>query len=710
MIKARKIFNFRPLFYAFLAMMLAICVARDVFAGSAKHIVFAVIVLVVFLLYGLFKRRWAALVLVFCAFGFGLGWHFLGLATFVGKQFTGEVQVVGRISDDLDVSPYGNSVTAVLKDVKIDGQSTRNIYLTIKAGSSNNSQADALSKVQPGQVVTFVSQVQQAKLFELGQFQSFYYRANAPYVATVNVGDVVVQGTHLKFDEKVRLGVKDLLFSNMGEENGAVAYAVLFGDKSDISDQTLAAYKTAGVVHLLTVSGLHVSFLVLLLGFVLKKLRVRGVWNFLTCALLLLLYAYLCGFSPSVVRASIMGLVLLGTQISGRWYDALSAVGLSGLLILLVSPLSAMDIGFEMSYFCVLGIFVLSPLFTKFFRKFLPKVVAESFAISVAVQIGILPFLAQIFSGLNFLTFFVNLIVIPIFAVLYPLLFVSTILCAAMPFLGFLLKFCGFGFVAIEEIAAFFGETKLIFALKRFDIFFVAACALLCFLLCKFFMSKKKMKILASVGALCVATFLLAGVPIFVQKSSVVCAYNGSASMLVFTNSQKQSLIVDFAGKTFSQSVLDELNIKTVENAVVLQDATLDIESARFVGVKNIVRSDGGEGYAEEILVQPNQAVLCGGFALNFKYHYSTLVGVEISFDGQDVFVIRDVSLRETQLATAADKEYDLVVLGKHTEYASYFNARNISGYNSDEKISASVEKFGNFCYNLNNFSCKSID
>jgi competence protein ComEC len=203
-----------------------------------------------------------------------------------------------------------------------------------------------------------------------------------------------------------------------------------------------------------------VSFLIALLGFVLKKLSTKGWLNFLICFAFLMLYAWFCGFSPSVVRAGIMGLVLLASTLTGKCYDNLSSVGFAGGLILLCSPLTALDVGFQMSVFCVVSIFVIAPVLSKWFGKALPKPIAVSMAVSISATIGILPFSAKIFSTLNLLSVFANLIVVPIFSVLYPLLFVFAFVAAILPFMGFLLKICNFSFDFIQLVSNFFAQNN----------------------------------------------------------------------------------------------------------------------------------------------------------------------------------------------------------------------------------------------------------
>ncbi len=474
-------FHSRPIFYAFLAFLLALSTTKFIFDGNISYIIFDCVILVAFVAFTIWTKSFKILAVVLALFAFGIGWWFLGISTFEGKHFQEECQVVARLSDDM--TTYYNNVSVVAKDVKINGKSEANISLYIKNGAG---------KVKAGDVITFVAQIENAQLFEGEKFNSYFYRDHTPYTATIS--NFVVQGNKLSAMEQFRLKTKNLLIENMGQEQGQVAYAVLFGDRSDVDSEVFADFQSAGIVHLLAVSGLHISFLLAIIAFILKKCHVKGFWNFLVCLLLLGLYAYACNFSPSILRAGIMGLALTLSVQTGKWYDGLNALGLAGMLILLIFPLFSLDLGFLMSFFCVLAIFTLSPILTKFFSKVFPKIISAGLGLSVGVQVGVLPFMAKMGTVFNVLTVFANLIIIPIFSLVYPLLFVGTILTLIMPFCGFLLKISGFGLDFIHKIAIFFGKTNLLFNLSPINIFAVAAIFVLCFLCSRYFLAGKKEK------------------------------------------------------------------------------------------------------------------------------------------------------------------------------------------------------------------------
>ncbi|MGN1201231.1 MAG: ComEC/Rec2 family competence protein [Candidatus Caccovivens sp.] len=698
--KEKKLFHFRPLFYGFLALLLAISSTRYLFAGNVKYIVLISVVLLAFVVYCVWSKHFVQLITICCIFLFGIGWYFVGISSFEATEYNQICQVEGRIADDL--TDYGWRYAVTLKDVKIDGKEQRNISLSI-------TNYDEL-ELSAGDVISFEGYVSNVKMFELENFKNYYYRKNTPYICDIKSNAVSIEGSKLTLDEKFRLKVKDVLYTSMGDDNGAVAYAVLFGDKSDVDVEIKNTYNSAGIIHLLTVSGLHISFLIILLGFVLKKCRVRGIWNFLVCAIVLFGYAYLCGFTPSVVRAGIMGLVLLATNLSGKCYDNLNSVGLAGSVILLFSPLSAMDIGFLMSFFCVMNIIVFAPTLSKMFNKFLPKIISESFAVSISANLGIVPFGAKIFAVENLLSFFVNLIVVPFFGLLYPLLFVSALTSCVLPFMSFLLKICGWGFDFIYKTADFFGNTHLVFTLEPFNIFLVAIFFVLLYLTSRFFMVSKRTKVICCSCTLSLffAVAIILQIPL-PQTASISYCYNYGQVVLLKDNTG-QSVLVDMGDCSFSKNLMHCQNTQT--EYLFLLNSKLNIEQVQSCDIKNVICCDNEIKFDEEIAVQPNQQGKVGNFSFTYKFFNDNLLGIEIEFDEIKVLVLSDNA--ESALNSGAEiSVYDFVILGENTNLADYFIESNILLSVYDEScVSSSYQKYGNICYDINgkDFKWRCLD
>lgn len=131
------------------------------------------------------------------------------------------------------------------------------------------------------------------------------------------------------------------------------ARALLLGDDSDLSYARNTAFKITGVRHIVAVSGLHVSILFGLIY--LLTARKRQLTTLLGVPLVVL-FAGLAGFTPSVVRASVMHILLVLASLFDREYDAPTAMGLAAILILGTEPLAATSVGFQLSFACVGGI------------------------------------------------------------------------------------------------------------------------------------------------------------------------------------------------------------------------------------------------------------------------------------------------------------------------------------------------------------------
>lgn len=147
------------------------------------------------------------------------------------------------------------------------------------------------------------------------------------------------------------------LRKGMPQEPGGVLAAMVLGDRSALSRQLNAAYRAAGLSHVLVVSGMHVS---ILCGeiFVRRKKeqsyasrRLRALWR----TVLALLLVGVTGFTPSVLRAAVVVWVAsLGVWVYGA-PDALTSLGLAGVALTLGNGYAICDVGFELSFSAVLG-------------------------------------------------------------------------------------------------------------------------------------------------------------------------------------------------------------------------------------------------------------------------------------------------------------------------------------------------------------------
>jgi competence protein ComEC len=241
----------------------------------------------------------------------------------------------------------------------------------------------------------------------------------------------------------------------MGDE-GALAMAMLLGDRDSLAQEEQLAFQRAGVAHLMAVSGLHVGFLCAGLIWLLNLLPLRKKTHLPVIAAFLLLYCAITGFSPAAVRAAIMMLLLTLGQALGRKQDSLATLSAAALLVLATNPLQLYAAGFILSFTAVGGILLLySPILSVFTRLFFGKRlkpaqgflgslgnrITQLLSVSLSAQIGVLLPTAAFFHKLPLYGIVFNLLAVPLASVLVPL-YAVTLLLSFVPCVGWPLAAC----------------------------------------------------------------------------------------------------------------------------------------------------------------------------------------------------------------------------------------------------------------------------
>ena len=197
--------------------------------------------------------------------------------------------------------------------------------------------------------------------------------------------------------------------------------ALLLGDSSDLDYQTKTDFTVSGIRHIVAVSGLHVSILFSLIHFLSFRRR------FLSALLsfpVLLLFAAVTGFSPSVSRACIMsGLMLLGMVVN-REYDGATALSFAGLVLLLVNPLVITSVSYQLSFASVTGIFLCSGEIRKWLLCRMPKTVvfryvAGSVAVTLGATVLTVPLCALYFGTVSLAAVVTNLLVLWVVGIIF---------------------------------------------------------------------------------------------------------------------------------------------------------------------------------------------------------------------------------------------------------------------------------------------------
>ena len=220
--------------------------------------------------------------------------------------------------------------------------------------------------------------------------------------------------------------LNNLQKNNFSKDELNVVAALILGQQQDISPEILHDYQFAGAIHILSVSGLHVGFILLFITYLLKPLRKNKVGNairLITIIISLWGFAILAGLSPSVVRSVTMfSFVAVGMHLK-RSTNIFHTLLVSVFLILLFQPSFLFDVGFQLSYVALFFIFWLQPLLANLWtpNNKIANYFWEILTVSFAAQIGAFPLSIYYFHQFPGLFFVTNLIIIPFLSIIMAL-------------------------------------------------------------------------------------------------------------------------------------------------------------------------------------------------------------------------------------------------------------------------------------------------
>ena len=259
-----------------------------------------------------------------------------------------------------------------------------------------------------------------------------------------------LQGISAKFRNLVQESLKKY---NFKPDELAVVNALLLGQRQDISKQLIADYSSAGAIHILAVSGLHVGIILLILNWLFKPLERLNKGRFIKTVLVVLflwMFAFVAGLSASVVRAVTMFTFLaIGLSFRRKNIIEFSLIA-SMFFLLIVKPMFLFDVGFQLSYLAVFGIIWVQPILYAFWNPKL-KIVDKFWqllTVSFAAQAGILPLSLYYFHQFPGLFWMSNLIIIPFLGAIL----IGGIVIIFLSLIGFLPQFLAtiFGFVIAQ--------------------------------------------------------------------------------------------------------------------------------------------------------------------------------------------------------------------------------------------------------------------
>ena len=285
------------------------------------------------------------LVFLGCGAAFLWVWLFHGLYLADAEKLDGQtVPCSVQITDFSEATDWGIRADG---KVKLEGKAYRiRIYST------------EISVLSPGDVVEGEFELS----VTFGETAEYSYQsANGVFLTGSQAGEAEISAPEKIplscYPALLRKEIQGILQRTFPDDTLAFVNALLLGDRSALDYPTLSALSVSGIRHVVAVSGLHVS---ILFSFVYMFFGYRRVATPVIGGILLLLFAAVTGFTPSVVRAGIMHGLMLGSMAFQKEYDPPTAFSFAVLSMLTLNPLSVTSVGLQLSAGCLVGIFLFS--------------------------------------------------------------------------------------------------------------------------------------------------------------------------------------------------------------------------------------------------------------------------------------------------------------------------------------------------------------
>ena len=247
----------------------------------------------------------------------------------------------------------------------------------------------------------------------------------------------VAEKENLTFSEKIkqkRLEIlKNIDQAKLSEKSKEFTKGIILADRTEMDRETVEDFSKSGLVHILAISGSHMAIIFWLILLLLKPIFPANFRNvpIVISLIFIWLFAIFIDFGSSVIRSCIMITAYYFYVLLQRKPDLLHAMAISGLAILIFDTNQLFDVGFQLSFIAVFGIFWLNEPILKYLPK--PKNTVQNFlvnvvSISIAAQLATLPLVIYYFHQYSLISVIANLVVIPFSEVIIIFALLMTIL------------------------------------------------------------------------------------------------------------------------------------------------------------------------------------------------------------------------------------------------------------------------------------------
>ena len=396
---------------------------------------------------GLFFKNLTRLriIIIFLSLAGGFGWSFFYTTVFVApsRHLHEQTATVSAIITDFPVARNrGFRVDATVRQDNAPSVSARLYY-------------NQLIDLKPGDEVEFTARFRRTDENDDGDRFDFL-SSRGIFLSAYVSGSIEVLNSETKFRYIPRI-LSGLIAEKIDEifpdDVSAFMQALLTGHREQLNRDVAmnSALSGSGIIHIVSISGMHVAFLMGFLGVIVKDRRLFAFWGLP----LLFVFTAMCGFTPAVTRAAIMQACLICAPIFRRERDSITSLSAALLLLLFVNPYAIASVGLQLSFSATLGIMLFSsginhtlitPLRTTgLYRQRIPKFILNylisGFATTIGALIFTFPLTAIHFGYVSLISPLTNLLTLWAVSIAFPLGLIAAILAFIHTYLAMLIVF-----------------------------------------------------------------------------------------------------------------------------------------------------------------------------------------------------------------------------------------------------------------------------
>ena len=250
-------------------------------------------------------------------------------------------------------------------------------------------------------------------------YQKYLARQNIHYQGFIPNEISFKKKESVSFADKIKQKRLDLLFridnSSLQPQNKAILKGIILADRTEIDQEIINHFSKTGLIHILAISGSHMAIIFLMILFVLNPIfsvKYRNIPIYISLAAIWG-FAIFIDYGNSVVRSCIMITVYYIMIFLQRKPNLLHSLALAGMIILSIDTQQLFDVGFQLSFLAVFGIFWLYKPITNHYKPLKNRAIRfilNTFSLSLAAQLTTLPLILFYFHQFSIMSVFINVV------------------------------------------------------------------------------------------------------------------------------------------------------------------------------------------------------------------------------------------------------------------------------------------------------------